>query len=652
MPDNFAYGESGKSVGIAESRAHKRTQVRALGYIELSEDNGGLILNISEDGLAVQAVQVVSTDDFPRMRFRLPKTEATIEVAGRMVWQLRSKKEAGIQFVGLSEEDRARIRQWIATEPSRLAATDEVDRQRTPRREKPPLPVQAEAVPKAPAPPPEPRVILPPSLAQPTTLMPDLPAAEIASSPPLPEVATRPQPPAKPKFDRVPDLLPRLAPDPIPAPISAGAAKAPLPRLPEPPVSSSDHARNLPSWNSSLYSAVSTNVKKPQHWWSYTAAFGIIAVLGLAAVVILDPGAISRLRSVGESQQPDATSSSSQSGNAENNGPAATSPNGQQSPTGSGASIAPDQQIPQKMPAVPSSGSAYRGQTKNQPGYSANDGALGSAGKPNQQTSASPARPLVPVNPLADNQNEASSSTSREKTNQHPSQPGAPLNASQANAPANSRGVAAQSVQSQATPPNPSVAQLQQSPAPAAPSNAAAAPANQQAAPRKDQDANAQPAKRDQDSFATPNQGKQLQSAAAESSPVPPSVPLSGVPSGSVAASSQFHAIRIPPELRDKPAQLAGNLQIGQLISSYSPTYPIEAARAGVEGIAKLDVIVAPNGTVETVKMLSGPALLTEASVNAVEQWRYGQTLLGGQPIGVEQYVTVVFRLAKQTPAK
>jgi periplasmic protein TonB len=112
-----------------------------------------------------------------------------------------------------------------------------------------------------------------------------------------------------------------------------------------------------------------------------------------------------------------------------------------------------------------------------------------------------------------------------------------------------------------------------------------------------------------------------------------------------VGASSQFHAIRVPPEL--KGSQLAGNLQIGQLVSSYSPAYPIEAAREGIEGTVRLDVIVGKDGTVRSVQVLSGPAILTSASAKAVRDWRYAETFLAGQPIETQQSVTLVFRLAK-----
>jgi TonB family protein len=139
---------------------------------------------------------------------------------------------------------------------------------------------------------------------------------------------------------------------------------------------------------------------------------------------------------------------------------------------------------------------------------------------------------------------------------------------------------------------------------------------------------------------------KSLEMPSSFSSPVVPSLPLAGIPSGSVGANSQFRAIRIPPELQSKSSQLVGRLQIGQLMSSYSPAYPANAARDGIEGTVKLSVIVGKDGGVRKVQVLSGPAMLTSAADAAVRDWRYGETFLAGQPIETEQYVTIVFRLS------
>jgi len=108
-----------------------------------------------------------------------------------------------------------------------------------------------------------------------------------------------------------------------------------------------------------------------------------------------------------------------------------------------------------------------------------------------------------------------------------------------------------------------------------------------------------------------------------------------------------LHAIRVSSELPARSSQLVGNLQIGELISSYSPAYPIGAAREGIEGTVRLDVIVARGGTVRSVQIMSGPPMLASSAANAVRDWRYGETFLSGQAIETEQYVTIVFRLAK-----
>ena len=71
-------------------------QVRSVAYVELDDDNGGLILNIAEGGIGVQSAEMIAGERFSRMRFRLPKSEKWIE-AGRQSWpgwESRGKKPA------------------------------------------------------------------------------------------------------------------------------------------------------------------------------------------------------------------------------------------------------------------------------------------------------------------------------------------------------------------------------------------------------------------------------------------------------------------------------------------------------------------------------------------------------------------------------
>jgi len=99
--------------------------------------------------------------------------------------------------------------------------------------------------------------------------------------------------------------------------------------------------------------------------------------------------------------------------------------------------------------------------------------------------------------------------------------------------------------------------------------------------------------------------------------------------------------------LESRRSQLGGNLQIGQPISNYPPAYPTEAAREGIEGTVKLDILVGRDGTVRDVTVLTGPPMLAAAGASAVRSWRYGETFLAGQAIETQRWVTIVFRLAK-----
>jgi len=99
-----------------ERRTHPRRRDISLAYIDLGGDNGGIILNISEGGLVLAAAAPLYGDRLPAMRFQLPETVHWIEASGEIAWISESKKEAGVRFLALKDEDRERIRTWVASD--------------------------------------------------------------------------------------------------------------------------------------------------------------------------------------------------------------------------------------------------------------------------------------------------------------------------------------------------------------------------------------------------------------------------------------------------------------------------------------------------------------------------------------------------------
>jgi TonB family protein len=90
------------------------------------------------------------------------------------------------------------------------------------------------------------------------------------------------------------------------------------------------------------------------------------------------------------------------------------------------------------------------------------------------------------------------------------------------------------------------------------------------------------------------------------------------------------------------------SLQIGRLTSHIDPAYPADAERQHIEGTVRVHAIIGRDGAVQSVAQLSGTSLLAEAVTNAVLQWRYQPTSIGGQAVEAEEDVVVVFKLVRQ----
>jgi|SRR5579863_1412567 len=102
---------------MRDRRLQTRTTLASSAYTALDDRNGGIVLNISETGMAVAAADpLVIADYLPQIRFRLPNIEQRIKVSAQVVWLAKSKKTVGVRFVDLTAEARNEIANWIAFE--------------------------------------------------------------------------------------------------------------------------------------------------------------------------------------------------------------------------------------------------------------------------------------------------------------------------------------------------------------------------------------------------------------------------------------------------------------------------------------------------------------------------------------------------------
>jgi TonB family protein len=84
------------------------------------------------------------------------------------------------------------------------------------------------------------------------------------------------------------------------------------------------------------------------------------------------------------------------------------------------------------------------------------------------------------------------------------------------------------------------------------------------------------------------------------------------------------------------------------LIYQPRPAYPSAAKKAGIQGTVRLEVVIARDGKVQDMRLLSGHPSLAKAAMKAVSKWRYQPSLLSGEPVEVVTEVDVNFALAKR----
>jgi periplasmic protein TonB len=91
--------------------------------------------------------------------------------------------------------------------------------------------------------------------------------------------------------------------------------------------------------------------------------------------------------------------------------------------------------------------------------------------------------------------------------------------------------------------------------------------------------------------------------------------------------------------------RVSERLQMAQLINRVEPAYPRQAIQARREGRVELHAIIATDGTMQSLEVLSGDPFFIQSALSAVRQWRYRPTILNGRPVEIDTHITVIYTL-------
>ena len=96
--------------------------------VDLGDNCSAMLLDVSETGIGVQAVQSPAEGSHTSFRFQLPETAVLIEGEGDISWADRAGR-MGIRFTRIAPELKPELRKWVASMANPLFATQPVTEQ-------------------------------------------------------------------------------------------------------------------------------------------------------------------------------------------------------------------------------------------------------------------------------------------------------------------------------------------------------------------------------------------------------------------------------------------------------------------------------------------------------------------------------------------
>ncbi len=134
-PDLIASSHStAAAVALRRKRQHHRHQINSLAYVNIGQGNGGIIRDLAETGIAIQAVAPLQFNQQVQLRFELVSPRVRVETMGRVAWA-DSGGQAGIEFTALQQRSRRLLKEWLFTHllsSAQNAAWDTIFAQGTP----------------------------------------------------------------------------------------------------------------------------------------------------------------------------------------------------------------------------------------------------------------------------------------------------------------------------------------------------------------------------------------------------------------------------------------------------------------------------------------------------------------------------------------
>jgi len=98
---------------------------------------------------------------------------------------------------------------------------------------------------------------------------------------------------------------------------------------------------------------------------------------------------------------------------------------------------------------------------------------------------------------------------------------------------------------------------------------------------------------------------------------------------------------------RERPLVVHTRIDPAMLVHRVEPVYPALARQIGRAGRVELRAVIATDGTIQSLQVVSGDPLFYQSAMEAVRQWRYKPTVLNGEAVEVDTFITVIYNIER-----
>jgi protein TonB len=124
-----------------------------------------------------------------------------------------------------------------------------------------------------------------------------------------------------------------------------------------------------------------------------------------------------------------------------------------------------------------------------------------------------------------------------------------------------------------------------------------------------------------------------------------PGVPAVPCPSCINIPTAGPQAPAVSEPRRQRPQLVVTHIDPAMLVHRVEPVYPTLARQLGRAGRVELRAVIATDGTIQSLQVVSGDPLFYQSAMDAVRQWRYRPTVLNGEAVEIDTFITVIYNI-------